>query len=191
MKETKEKEPFKNHFNHGEGHKKLKNSKIRQHYLIDGYNLLFKVYHERQDSLEVLRKELLIQLDNFSKTFHVDLAVVFDAMHDQEDLHRGYFKSLEVIYTQMGQSADEQIIEIVEYQKQKPIIVTSDRSLAKQCKIRGAETQSVENFIKKTQKRMHDVVKKQNSQELNLKNRFKDPLFHYYLKIFELKTNKK
>lgn len=112
-------------------------------------------------------------------------------MHDQEDLHRGYFKSLEVIYTQMGQSADEQIIEIVEYQKQKPVIVTSDRSLAKQCKVRGAETQNVENFIKKTQKRMHDVMKKQNSQELNLKNRFKDPLFHYYLKIFELKTNKK
>lgn len=154
---------------------------MSKHYLIDGYNLLFRLSEEPQASLECLRSQLIEELVKYGKKDQ--LTVVFDGMHAANSLLRTHYKDLELVYTETGQSADEQILEILNDQTKKPIIVTSDKKLAKECKRRGAQTQSVESFLKAAQKRSY-----QQSPYCEKNLPAAPSLFQYYLKAFEKKS---
>ncbi|NGX45180.1 MAG: hypothetical protein K940chlam2_00323 [Chlamydiae bacterium] len=118
-------------------------------YLIDGYNLLFRI-EESKLPLEKRRDALIAILAEELRPFQFSAAVVFDG----EDpvckyASRTFFEDLEVIYTHTGQTADEFIIEMVEISSNPSLltVISSDEGLKRQCAHLGAKTLSIESFI--------------------------------------------
>jgi hypothetical protein len=154
------------------------------HYLIDGYNLLFRLKNERK-SLQKKREEILLALSEKSEELKLHITIVFDATKEEfEGSTRGHFKDLEIVYTSKKQSADAYIIAMIECCKypQKEIVVTSDRDLARHCAALGARSLSIEAFFKMLQSK-----KKKQKRATSTPKVFKesDSNFARLLKIFE------
>lgn len=81
--------------------------------------------------------------------FRLQLTLVFDAMHQPELSRRSHYKSLEVIFTSRRESADHYLLRVIEEAEMpsKITLVSSDRELAWKARLKGAHTQSVENFL--------------------------------------------
>ena len=119
------------------------------HYLIDGYNLLFHLQHiegtfqkRRQKIIEILQKEIYKN--------KLSALLVFDGTDRKEDESEYYyFGPLEVVFTQKGQTADEFIIETVQFSKRpsQETVITSDKKLSKHCVCYGSHVLSVPNFL--------------------------------------------
>ena len=119
-------------------------------YLIDGYNLIFRSTSSKS-SLQKRREALINEFNNLISELKLNVTVVFDApAGDWHDLTRGHVQALEVIYTAKKQSADEYILQEISYCRNASLItvITSDRSLANQCKALGAHVKSIESFLK-------------------------------------------
>jgi uncharacterized protein len=119
------------------------------HYFIDGYNLLFR-FSSDESALENSRKEFISDLNNTSNFLNLDITLVFDAAYTNDDLSRSHFDNIELIFTSEGESADDYIVDALEFCKkpQNEMIVTSDKGLSRRCRGLGAHTQSVHEFIK-------------------------------------------
>jgi len=158
-------------------------------YLIDGYNLIFRSTPSKS-SLQKRREALINELNHLISELKLNVTVVFDApAGDWHDLNRGHVQALEVIYTAKKQSADEYILQEISHCRNASMItvVTSDRSLANQCKAEGAFIKSIESFLKWiSQKKVKKKVKK---SELIQERAFKDSEINIarLLLIFEKK----
>ena len=117
------------------------------HYIVDGYNLLFKLPGKHQ-SLEIKRRSLLELLEKQISEFNLSVTIVFDgAQRDPLMSIRGHFKSMEVVYTAANQTADDYIFDSIAANPRCHIVVTSDRDLATKCKALGAQTLSIPDFL--------------------------------------------
>lgn len=124
-------------------------------YLIDGYNLLFRIAKPGR-ALEKKREELIAELNQVIDDFKLKATVVFDGSHPGiSHAMRHHFAALEIIYTYQNLSADEYIIEEVNSARrpEEIIVITSDRGLAQTCKNLGAKTQTIETFISSLKKK--------------------------------------
>jgi len=123
-------------------------------YYIDGYNLLFKEAWARScSSLEEARARLIHELDTLANSLHKQITVVFDAPFQSGCLRRGHFRSLEIIFTAKGQTADEFLEELAEARGNKIVIVTSDRVLARKVKYYHTKVEEVHEFIVRLRKK--------------------------------------
>lgn len=174
------------------------------HYLIDGYNLLFRVVGQ-PCSLRQERERLIEILDTFAENLNLDITIVFDSAFYEGESSRSHFHSLEIVFTSLGETADEYIIDFLHFVKasRNEIIVTSDKSLARISRSLGASTLSIEKFMMKlrSQKNVSNSEKKQKrefkKQKQPLKkDHFLSPiskgassfdLLEYYLEVFEKK----
>ncbi len=136
------------------------------HYLIDGYNLLFKL-PGKHHSLEIKRRTLLDLLEKQIAEFGLSVTIVFDgAQRDPLMSVRGHFKTMEVVYTAANQTADDYIYESIAEHPRRHIVVTSDRDLATKCKALGAQTQKIQDFLSSLvtkhhkKKRLHEPLPK-------------------------------
>lgn len=132
-------------------------------FLIDGYNFLFRIEGLKKGSLEKKRKAFIEildkQLEHFtSHTFFV----IFDSAQQLCDYAQcSHCSHLDVLYAPKGQSADEYIIELVEISRNPKTVtvITSDSSLARDCKHLGAKTLTIEEFVtlivKKANRKIH------------------------------------
>ena len=128
------------------------------HYLIDGYNLLFK--ENWALSLQNAREKLISELDRIATILTLDCTIVFDAHFQTDDLHRGHYNSLEIVFTAHGQTADEYIASYVEHQKKKIVIITSDRGLQAKVKAFGKDIETVKHFLTRLRKRCYNKLAK-------------------------------
>lgn len=143
------------------------------HFLVDGYNLLFRVIKGKK-SLESKRDLLLSFLNEQADAFHLQLTVIFDAAVDKhQEFSRHHRKHLEIIYTSAKQSADECILTLLE-ETRKPhgyMVITSDRELKSRAKALGANTQTIDEFLTelsgKTKKKQK---KRQEAQQVTVKD---------------------
>lgn len=121
------------------------------HYLIDGYNLLFRTAFGKEGESFTKEREKVIQ--NLSKEIasaSFSASIVFDAAFQEGPSEKQNKGELEIIYTEMGESADDWIIQEVK-RSAKPsllIVVTSDRKLAWRARMKGAQSIPVEDFLK-------------------------------------------
>jgi predicted RNA-binding protein with PIN domain len=134
------------------------------HYLVDGYNLLFKTAWAGK--LEEARRKLIEELDTYAEMFHLHITIVFDAPLQSEELKRGHYRSLEIIFTAKGETADDYIAEYVTRVQHKIAIVTSDKKLAHRVKREGVFVESAHDFLlrlrkKSRKKKPPQVLKKQ------------------------------
>jgi predicted RNA-binding protein with PIN domain len=105
------------------------------HLIIDGYNLLHanrSLIHLNPVQLQWERERLLDQLSAYQKLKPCRITVVFDgwqggwATEERENK-----KGIEVIYSKLGEKADEVIKRLVKEKGGAAILITSDRELAK------------------------------------------------------------
>lgn len=131
-------------------------------YLVDGYNLLF-LFIAINQTLEKKREVVIRLLEDQLANSSLNVIIVFDGAHIfGEESGLAYYSNLQVVYSHKGQTADEYIIEKVTYAPHPAnyTVVTSDKELAKNARLLGAHTKSIQSFVnwiaKKTKKKNTD-----------------------------------
>jgi predicted RNA-binding protein with PIN domain len=178
-------------------------------YLIDGYNLSFRIQRFSHQKFQFERESWINWLNTKLSALSISAAIVYDATHSpglEERQHKG---SLEILYTSFGQSADEWIIAKLSHGKfSSTTVVTSDKRLASQVRYLGAKTLTVEAFIEMVERRIEKRLEPKklvepvhppkptiqppiSSNLPNLERPFSphsDKAFSYYLEQFEKKA---
>lgn len=164
------------------------------HYLIDGYNLLFRVFKE-ENALEEQRRLLTTFLEKATKG---RATLIFDSAFQLGESERSHYKTLEVIYTAHGQTADEYILEMIEKAPipQEITVVTSDKPLGRHVRDLQAHVETIEVFFSHLLKpkkprlpkpllKLKAPVKKPLSDSSQEISSTPEERFDYYLKTFE------
>jgi hypothetical protein len=121
------------------------------HLIIDGYNLIRQspvLKHLDARDLEAGRAALLERLADYRRLrTHLSLTVVFDGWQaggptETRDLYRG----VRVIYSRRGERADEVIKRLLSRERQRALVVSSDRELQAWAARLGAAWASAAEF---------------------------------------------
>jgi predicted RNA-binding protein with PIN domain len=128
-------------------------------YLIDGYNLMFRSLHAGKN-LQEQREELIAHINSMVKLCEMEVTMVFDSK--QPEITRSHFDSLEIIYTDENQSADDYLIWIVKHAAYpiRNTVVTSDNRLAWSIRRHGAKSESIEQFMAMLYRRSRNVKRR-------------------------------
>lgn len=144
------------------------------HYVIDGYNLLFRLL-EPGSKIESYRESLIKILISQAQEKKLSLTVVFDAHHQKNGESRTHKGQLEIVYTDFGQTADAYILE---HLTPHTVVVTSDDHLARHVKNSGNKSIGIDKFLKLIRPAKKEAAEKQTLY-------LHDKLFEYYLNAFE------
>lgn len=130
------------------------------YYLVDGYNLLFRLEDSGKKNLEKRREELIELLNIELACFKSSVSIIFDSSEQIREFPQiAKLENIEIIYAPKGQTADQYIIELVELSKSPKTltVVTSDSGLTRQCRHIGSQVLTIDAFItyviKKNQKK--------------------------------------
>ena len=140
------------------------------HYFIDGYNLMFRRLKAGTD-LQSQRAYIIKELDESASLLELDLTIVFDAQYQYGMGSRSHFHSLEICFTDGGETADEYILKALKRvaKPQQETVVTSDKKLAASVRRRAAKTETVEQF-------MSWLAKRHQNKERRLKENHSQPI---------------
>jgi len=118
-------------------------------YLIDGYNLFFKLEEEILP-LEEKREDFISLLDEEVGDLRLQVLLIFDSHRENaEDFaSKRKLKNLEVSFSPKNLSADHYILELLEWDAKNTTLVTSDKKLAIEAKHHGAKIKSIEGFVR-------------------------------------------
>lgn len=156
------------------------------HYLIDGYNLLFRIL-ESKKSLQTQRELIVHSLQKEFKSLHLKGTIVFDGRHRRdEESGLTYRSPLVVAYSHQGQTADQYILEKLENAPvSETCVVTDDRFLANASHGLGANTLHINAFLRLVEKKRTAQQQKQDSfrEERPMKESKKET--ERLIKIFE------
>ena len=150
-------------------------------YIIDGYNLLFRVRTSKH-TLADQRDAILKNLELKSRKIGIDVVIVFDAQFQEDATSKSHLGVLEIIFTKTGETADDKILRLIKAypDPQKVTVVTSDRQLASYSRKRLAQTLTVEAFIRLIQSRYQNKINPKKTKASTTQN---------YLDIFESRLN--
>lgn len=120
------------------------------HLIIDGYNLIRQnpfLAQEEEVDLQNGREALLALLAAYRHQRRYPLTVVFDAWgQGQPQDRRDYYQGIEIIYSRLGEKADEVIKRLIQREGPRAMVVTSDRELQDYAAHRGAAFLSAAAF---------------------------------------------
>lgn len=123
------------------------------HIIIDGYNLIRQSTAlsalDRQDIM-LGREALVKQLATYRKIKSHRITVVFDARHSplfsqQTDRYKG----IAIRFSRRGESADDVIKRMAREEREKALVVSSDREIVNYAALCGAATISAPQFENK------------------------------------------
>lgn len=170
------------------------------HYFIDGYNLMFRVSRAGGD-LQSRRQEIIQDLEIKINALGLNVTLVFDAQFQNNESSRSHLLSLEILFTNPGETADEFILNALkeDTRPHQQTVVTSDKKLAWLARRRHAHTESVEDFIsllnrrfknklqtKKTSKKLiAPIVTKKTSPSTPPTESTAEDCFDFYLNQFQ------
>lgn len=163
------------------------------HYLIDGYNLLFRL-SEGKPSLQSQRQTIIRSLQKEFSLLSLEGTIIFDGSHRREEQSGLSYRSpLVIAYSPSGETADQYILEKIETAAtpSQITVVTDDRSLASQARSLGAQTNSLSAFLAQLKKK--HAKRRKNGEELHAQRPFKETEkeFARLLKAFEERLNDK
>ncbi|CRX37462.1 NYN domain-containing protein [Estrella lausannensis] len=121
--------------------------------LIDGYNLLFS-YLLSHGELKQEREKMIVSLAELLKKAKKEATVVFDSHSPKTPATRGHFGSLEIIFTDQGEEADDYILRKIKASKRPALylVVTGDKKLAERARRLLAKTISIKEWLQLTVK---------------------------------------
>ncbi len=124
-------------------------------YWIDGYNLLFYL-PKIPGSFQERRRFLISLIEKQAEKLSLRITIVFDASDPSQDQDtRAHLQTLEIIYTHPKKSADDAILEALEFSKSPSqiCVVTSDNGLSKKALAMGAKIFTISDFLLFLQKK--------------------------------------
>ena len=123
------------------------------HIIVDGYNLIRQsksFRHLDQQSLELGRDALIDSLAQYKRLKSHKITIVFDgAQAPYPAPSKERVKGIRILFSRMGQSADGVIISMARAEREKALVVSSDREVALSSEAFGAATISAESFENK------------------------------------------
>jgi predicted RNA-binding protein with PIN domain len=130
------------------------------HIVIDGYNLIRQSptlnLIEHDHSLEEGRQALLERLVSYRKVKHHPMTVVFDGTNaDNFMAAASRRKGIKILFSRPGELADSVIKRIVMRERERAVVVTSDREIADFAAQHGAGTIDSTEFEHKMQMATH------------------------------------
>jgi predicted RNA-binding protein with PIN domain len=117
--------------------------------LIDGYNLLYKAYPSGPPG-EVETQEIIESLRKYKRMKSHSITIILDSYERGMPTERKeQQKGIGVVYTRLGEKADQKIERQVDRWGGSCIVVTSDQELARSVEKKGAAVISSEEFIER------------------------------------------
>jgi len=123
------------------------------HIIIDGYNLIRQSSSlsllDRQD-MQLGREALVDLLAKYKRIKRHKITVVFDGTNALSfSGHRDYINGIEINFSHSGETADSVIKKIAAVEKEKALVVSSDRDVADSASLSGAAVIGSVEFEKK------------------------------------------
>jgi uncharacterized protein len=120
------------------------------HLIIDGYNLIRQspelLAQESQD-LSLGRDALLEKLAAYRRLKKHAVTVVFDGWEAGEFMgNRDRFQGMLIIYSRRGEKADEVIKRLADRERERALIISSDREIIDHAERVGAAVMSADEF---------------------------------------------
>lgn len=127
--------------------------------LIDGYNLLFS-YLLAHGDLKQEREKLIVSLADLLKKAKKEATVVFDSHAPKTPATKGHFGSLEIIFTDQGEEADDYILRKIKASRRPAqiLVVTGDKKLAERARRLLAKTTSIKDWFQLTAKQAEKQI---------------------------------
>lgn len=123
------------------------------HIVIDGYNLIRQskdLSVIERASLEEGREALLERLASYRQVKHHPMTVVFDGSYADNLMQaRGRHKGISIIFSRHGESADSVIKRLVMRERERIVVVSSDKEVADFATEHGAATIGSNEFENK------------------------------------------
>ena len=120
------------------------------HIIVDGYNLIRQSKSFRRldrQSLELGRDALVDALSEYKKLKAHKITVVFDGAHTPYPApDRDHVKGIRIVFSRSGDSADSVITRMARVEKEKALVVSSDRQVQRSSEAFGATSISAEEF---------------------------------------------
>lgn len=136
------------------------------HIIIDGYNLI-----RRSDRLSALdnqdlqygRDGLLTSLQAYHRKKRHRITVVFDAADAPGQMQRkGFRNGIEIRFSSKGESADAVIMNMVRHEREKALVVSSDREVSDFSSSQGAAVLTSSAFERKLSEAEFDGLDDEN-----------------------------
>ena len=120
------------------------------HIIIDGYNLIRQsksLRHLENQSIQLGREALIDALRAYKRLKSHNITVVFDGIQAPYPAPaKERIKGIRVQFSRNGESADVVIKRLARTEKEKALVVSSDRDLMQSCEAYGAATISAQGF---------------------------------------------
>lgn len=129
-------------------------------YLIDGYNLLFRLL-DKGDEIQKSREKMIRDIGRKATLAALRCLLIFDSKYQPGEQTSHKEGDLLVVYTNEGETADEWIYQAVKKSQEKGItrVVTSDKKLARQIRLKGVQTLPCEEFMSYLNKRFKATLR--------------------------------
>ena len=139
------------------------------HLIIDGYNLLYvnrSLVNLNSIQLQWERQRLIDRLSAYQKLKLHGVTVVFDGWQEGWSSEtREKKKGIEIIFSKLGEKADEVIKRLVKEKGSGAIVITSDRDVAKFAQRMDIAVIPSEQFREKLEERSSDQVEKSPEED--------------------------
>jgi predicted RNA-binding protein with PIN domain len=123
------------------------------HIVIDGYNLIRRsttLSHFEMQDIQLGREMLLDRLVRYKKIKRHKITVVFDGINAPSfSPRRDRVKGIDILYSRNGETADTVIKKIVTKDREKAMVVSSDRDVVNFSEKQGAAAISSTDFEQK------------------------------------------
>jgi len=120
------------------------------HLIVDGYNLIhasLSLHHLAHEDLEQSRDALLKLLSEYKRRKTHRITVVFDGWIDgSASTETHYVSGIRVLFSRKGEQADHVILRLVRHEKERAVVVSSDREVAVNARKQGAVSIASEDF---------------------------------------------
>ncbi len=142
------------------------------HILIDGYNLLHSlrpIFHLNPIQLQWERERLIQQLSSYRQSRSCAITVIFDGWQGGSLIERREKqKGIEIVYSKIGEKADEVIKRLIREKGSGAIVVSSDREIAKFASRFSVAVVSSEKFqekLKRLESKREEEMGKEGEEE--------------------------
>ena len=153
-------------------------SAMGMHLIIDGYNLLHvnrSLIHLNSVQLQWERDRLIDQLSTYQKMNPCGVTIVFDGWQRGWNTEKGEKKKgIEIIYSKLGEKADEVIKRLVKEKGSGVIVITSDREVTRYAERMAIPVIPSDQFrekIEQSEEKGDEVFEKEEEEEKDFKKK--------------------
>jgi predicted RNA-binding protein with PIN domain len=139
------------------------------HLIIDGYNLIRQspeLLVQESFDLRWGREALLEKLAAYRRLKKHPITVVFDGWEGGEFMgNRDRFQGMLIIYSRRGEKADEVIKRLADRERERGLIISSDREIMDHAERAGATVMSAEEFSFRLHCALADDVSEETEED--------------------------